>query len=87
VPLTDSVAGSLATPEPPGYHDRERYEQLERALARLPDEMRRVVVLRKVDGLSSKEAAAQLGRSDAATRQLYARAIARLAEWFAEQER
>lgn len=85
VPLTDSVAGSLAAPAAPTYHDRDRLERLERGLALLPEEMRRVLVLRKVDGLSSKEAAEALGKSDAATRQLYARALTRLADWFAEQ--
>ncbi len=85
VPLTDSVADTLTTPAGPGYHDRTRFERLERGLALLPEEMRRVLVLRKVEGLSGKEAAAALGRSDAATRQLYARALARLADWFAAQ--
>lgn len=85
VPLTDTVAGTLANAGEPRYHDTARFERLERGLALLPEEMRRVLVLRKVDGLSSKEAAALLGKSDAATRQLYARALARLSAWFAEQ--
>jgi RNA polymerase sigma-70 factor (ECF subfamily) len=85
VPLTDSVPDSLTIQGEPGYHDRARFERLERGLALLPEEMRQVLVLRKVEGLSGKEAAAALGRSDAATRQLYARALSRLADWFASQ--
>lgn len=84
VPLTDSVERSLATPAEPAYFDHERYERLERGLAVLPDDMRRVLLLRKVEGLSSKEAAEVMGKSDAATRQLYGRALARLSTWFAE---
>jgi RNA polymerase sigma-70 factor (ECF subfamily) len=77
VPLTDSIAAGLGAPEPT-YRDAERFEQLERGLLALPDDMREVLVLRKIEGLSSQEAAARLGRSDAATRKLYSRALARL---------
>jgi len=64
----------------PSYRDPERFVRLEEALGRLPDADRRLVVLRKVDGLSSKETARQLGMSDAAVRKAYSRALARLAE-------
>lgn len=56
-----------------------RYEQLERAIAALPDDLREVLLLRRVDGLSSREVAERLGRSDAAVRQMHSRALARLA--------
>ena len=79
VPLTQSQAG--AVPDiagEPEYHDSERYEKLERALAVLPDEMREVIVLRKIDGLSSRQVADRTGRTDVATRKLFSRAMARL---------
>lgn len=61
-----------------GYLDA-RYEQVERALALLPEDLREVLVLRRVEGLSSREVAERLGRSDAAVRQMHSRALARLA--------
>lgn len=60
----------------PTYQNGERFERLERAMRLLPPEMEQV--LRQVDGLSSKEAAQVLGKSDAALRKLYSRAVARL---------
>ncbi|MBI5850758.1 MAG: sigma-70 family RNA polymerase sigma factor [Planctomycetes bacterium] len=78
VPLTDSIADGLATDEP-RYRDAPRYERLEKAMTTLPEEMRTVIVLRRIHGLSSKEAAERMGRSDDATRKLYSRAMARLA--------
>lgn len=60
------------------YLDGPRYERLERALAALPDDMREILLLRKVDGLSSQEVAALQGKSDAAVRKASSRALARL---------
>jgi RNA polymerase sigma-70 factor, ECF subfamily len=56
-----------------------RYEQLERALALLPDDLRAVVILRRVEGLPSREVAERLGTTDEAVRQMHTRALARLA--------
>ncbi len=79
VALTDSVAGHLAAPDAtPRYLDEPRFERLERAVARLPDAMREVVLLRQVEGLSNKEAAEVLERSPEATSKLHNRALARL---------
>lgn len=78
VPLTDSLLERTPDSEPVGYREPERYLQLERCLARLPDEMRQIVVLRRLEGLSSQEAAERMDRSDAAARKLYSRALARL---------
>jgi RNA polymerase sigma-70 factor (ECF subfamily) len=50
------------------------------ALATLPDERRQVVLLRFVDGLSSREIGEVLGRSPGAARVLLHRAIRDLAE-------
>ena len=84
VPLTADVEDAAGEGPAPSYAEPERYERLERCLARLPEEMARVLVLRRVDGLSSKEAAAVLGKSDAAVRKLYSRALARLTALMAE---
>jgi len=81
VPLTpQQEAGLTHAASEPQYFDGDRFERLERALRALPDDMQRIVVLRRVDGLSSKEAADALGKSDVAARKLYSRAIARLTE-------
>ncbi len=79
IALDDAVGQSLAARvEPLSYHDP-AYAALERALAALPPAMREIIVLRRIDGLSSQEAAARLRKSDAAARKLYSRALARLA--------
>jgi len=80
VPLTDTMADAIPdAASPPTYHDAPRFERLERALQKLPPEMREIILLRRVEGLSSKEAAGRLGRNDAAARKLFSRAIAKLA--------
>lgn len=76
-PLLEADALELAHGEP-AYEDSERYDRLERALQLLPEDMRQVVILRKIDGLPSKEAAQAMGTSDSAARKLYSRAMARL---------
>jgi RNA polymerase sigma-70 factor, ECF subfamily len=78
VPLTDSVLATLGGDQEPRYFDAERFERLERGLALLPDDMRRVLLLRKVEGLGSQEVAERLQRSEVAARKLYSRALARL---------
>jgi len=79
VPLTDTLLGGLAGDDaPPAYHDRARYERLEHCLNRLPEEMRRVLLLRKVEDLPSRTIAKMMDRSDTAVRKLYSRALARL---------
>jgi RNA polymerase sigma-70 factor, ECF subfamily len=47
-------------------------------LAQLPEEYRDVLVLRNLEGLSHEEVAARMGRSVAAVRMLWVRALARL---------
>lgn len=81
VPLTDSIAERLPSARgaaEPQYHDSERYEKLERALARLPEDQREAILLRRVEGLSNAEAAAVLGKTPEAASKLYNRALARL---------
>lgn len=81
VPLTDSVIARVPDPNggEPRYEDTERFERLERALARIPEDMREVVLLRRVEELSNQAAAEAMGRSPEATSKLYNRALARLA--------
>lgn len=78
VALSDSLAERLPAAGPQRYLDHERYDALERAIQRLPEPMREVVVLRAVHGLSNQEAAAALGRTPEATSKTFQRAIARL---------
>jgi RNA polymerase sigma-70 factor (ECF subfamily) len=79
VPLSDSIAERLAGGAgEPAYFDEPRYGRLERALAALPEEMREAVLLRAVEGLSNREAAAVLGKNEEAASKLYNRALARL---------
>ena len=58
---------------------RERIEALDRALAKLPEEQRRVVLLHKLVGLPHAEVARELEKSEVAVRSLLHRALARLA--------
>jgi RNA polymerase sigma-70 factor (ECF subfamily) len=59
---------------------QETTEQLERALAALPDEYREVIRLMRVEGLPYAEVAERMGRSEVAVRKLLSRALARLVE-------
>ena len=87
VALTDSVmAGVPGYTGPPRYHDGERYERLEQCMTRLPEDMREVVLLRKVEGLTSREVAAVMKREDTAVRKLYSRALARLTSMMSGSE-
>lgn len=79
VGITDSMLIGLSQKNQSlDYHDADKFESLERALAQLPEDMRQIVLLRKIDGLSSQEAADILGKGDDACRKLYSRALAKL---------
>jgi RNA polymerase sigma factor (sigma-70 family) len=77
--LSDTLLSRLPAAGLDGYLDPDRYEALERAIQRLPDPMREVVLLRGVQGMDNREAAAAIGKTPAATTKLHQRAIARLA--------
>ncbi len=81
VPLDAAFAGGdpAGDPRAIAYRDAERYEKLERAMRDLPEEMREVVLLRQVEGLSNEEAAAVLRKTPEAASKSHARAMARLA--------
>ena len=54
--------------------------RVERALAELPEHYREVITLSRVVGLSHKEVAESMGRSEGATRVLLHRALGELAD-------
>jgi RNA polymerase sigma-70 factor, ECF subfamily len=87
VPLGD-LADALPAPgdDGVGYSDPARYARLERAMARLPDDLREVVLLRKVDGLPSADVAKLRGTTDAAVRKQTSRALAQLARFALDEE-
>jgi RNA polymerase sigma-70 factor (ECF subfamily) len=62
----------------PEYLDGERFGDLERAMQRLEDVAREVVILRSIEGLSNDETARAIGRTPEATSKIYNRALARL---------
>jgi RNA polymerase sigma-70 factor (ECF subfamily) len=88
VTLDEGLSAALAAPgtEGPSYHDAERYERLERALNALSAEQRELIVLRKLENLSSQEVAARLGLGDDAVRKAFSRAMARLTTLLAARE-
>jgi RNA polymerase sigma-70 factor (ECF subfamily) len=53
----------------------ESREQVQRALLRIPEDYRRVIVLRNRDGLPFAEIGTSMGRSEATVRKLWTRAI------------
>jgi RNA polymerase sigma-70 factor (ECF subfamily) len=89
VPLSDSLAARIPSARAGAlvYRDAERYERLEAGLARLPEPMREVVLLRLVEGLSNAEAAVVLGKSVEATSKSFHRALARLGSLVGEAPR
>ncbi len=59
---------------------REQLERVERAIAELPDDLRQVVVLSRVVGLSRSAVAEEIGKSEGAVRMMLHRALARVAD-------
>ena len=78
----------LATPEPSPSRQamaREQGEAIKVALARLPEDYRRVILLRYEEGRTFEEVGRVMGRSPEAVRKLWMRAMERLRrEWEAE---
>jgi RNA polymerase sigma-70 factor, ECF subfamily len=80
-PLPDGFERPAPDADPAGLVARaEDLREVLRALAQLSEERRQVVLLRFVDGLSSAEVGAVLGRSPGAVRVLLHRALRELAE-------
>jgi RNA polymerase sigma-70 factor (ECF subfamily) len=68
-----------------GMRREERFARLEHALARLSAEHRQVILLSRIDGLTTAEIARRMERSHAAVRQLLWRALRALKENFGEE--
>jgi RNA polymerase sigma-70 factor (ECF subfamily) len=85
-PIHDDQSTSDARPELPSPQQspsqwaikKERMAALDGALERLPDEQRRVIVLRNQQHLSFEAIGAKIGKTADAARKLWARAVERL---------
>lgn len=73
------LAASMTTPTQAVVRD-EREVRLREAIATFPEEHREALRLRYVEGLSTKDVAAQLKKTDVATRVLLTRLVHRLQE-------
>ena len=65
---------------------QERFDRLEAAVKQLAPEYRQVILLCRIEGLTSAEAAERLNRSPAAVRQLLLRALRELKQTFGDTE-
>lgn len=78
-PEEDEVPDGAASATPSGDAERrEELDRLERALVRLPDNYREILDLVHAQGLSHREAGERLGITEAHSRVLFSRALARL---------
>jgi RNA polymerase sigma-70 factor (ECF subfamily) len=77
--LIDLLAASL-TSASQAFARNERHAQLNAAIEQLPAEAREVLRLRYVEGLPTKEIAAQVGKTDGAVRVLLTRTLHKLQE-------
>lgn len=73
------AGGNTPTPSQHAIANEEAM-RIDRALNAMPEDYREVVVLSRYVGLSHKEIADEMGRSELAVRTLLSRALARLAE-------
>ena len=77
--LVALLAASLTTPSAAVVRD-ERQRRLQEALVALPEEHREALRLRYAEGLSTKEVAGRLQKTDVATRVLLSRLVQKLQE-------
>jgi RNA polymerase sigma-70 factor (ECF subfamily) len=80
---SDRLGSMLPAPVSSPSEQLEAKEQqllLADVLAQLPDDYRKIIVLRNIKKLSHKEIAEQLGRSEGAIRMLWVRALTKLRE-------
>jgi RNA polymerase sigma-70 factor (ECF subfamily) len=61
-------------PRADGWHDTETRDAVERALGGLPPDQRLALIFRYLDGLTVREVASALGRTESATESLLSRA-------------
>ncbi len=80
-PVRAGLYASLCSPEPsPSQHAiaHEQAERIERAMDKLPEDYREALLLARVVGLSGREMAERMGRSEIAVRTLLTRATIKL---------
>ncbi len=80
-PVRAGLYASLCSPEPsPSQHAvaHEQAERIERAMDKLPEDYREALLLARVVGLSRREMADRMGRSESAVRTLLTRATIKL---------
>ncbi len=77
--------GNLHTPSRDAAA-REELARVEDAIQTLPDEVREVVILSRVVGLSRRAVAQEVGKTEGAVRMMLHRGLARLADRLAEPE-
>lgn len=75
LPIADRRSGPVTAAD-----RRDRLELLGKALERLSDDYREVILLTKIEGLPAKEVGARMERSENAVNLLLSRALKRLAE-------
>jgi len=87
-PITESVSDHIAQIQTPSgeFIKREELERLQAALDRMSDEHRQIVTCSRLLGMTHAEIAAQIGKSEGATRMLLHRALARLGLELASEE-
>lgn len=82
----DRQAPRLPAPAPTASRQmvmREQASQMLAGLGSLPADQQRILTMRHFDGLSHREIAERLGKSEAAVRQMWVRALKRLRETMA----
>lgn len=82
--LRAAIAGNEASPSAEAER-RETAVILADLMSQLPPQYREVLLLRNLKGLRFDEVAAQMGRTPAATKMLWTRAIKRIRQLFLEQ--
>lgn len=79
----DLLVASMTSPSQAFSRDQREF-RLQIAIASLPEEQRQALRLRYIDGLSTREVAGKLGKTDGAIRVLLSRTLMRLQEALAE---
>jgi RNA polymerase sigma-70 factor (ECF subfamily) len=82
--LADLLAASMTTPSDAFSRDQRQLRMLA-SLDTLPEDQREALRMRYLVGLSSKEIAQKLGKTDGATRVMISRALGKLHEMLAEE--
>jgi RNA polymerase sigma factor (sigma-70 family) len=83
VPDVDAITGAVDELTPEGIAGaREDLRKLARDLAALPERVRDVFKLRRIDGLSQRETAEHLGIAESTVEKHMARGVLMMADWF-----